>query len=76
MSSVLAGFVEPGEDIAHAVRRETHEETGVEVGTGRVLAMAPDAAQLLEAITGVDGIAPLVESARTAKPSTVKSIPT
>jgi NAD+ diphosphatase len=32
MFSALAGFVEPGEDIAHAVRREVFEETGVKVG--------------------------------------------
>ncbi len=32
MYSALAGFVEPGEDIEHAVRRETREEVGVEVG--------------------------------------------
>lgn len=32
MYSTLAGFIEPGEDIAHAVRRETLEETGVQVG--------------------------------------------
>ncbi|MGE3712710.1 MAG: NAD(+) diphosphatase, partial [Hyphomicrobiaceae bacterium] len=31
MFSTLAGFVEPGEDIEDAVRRETLEETGVEV---------------------------------------------
>ena len=32
MYSTLAGFVEPGEDIADAVRRETMEEAGIEVG--------------------------------------------
>ncbi len=32
MYSALAGFIEPGEDIAHAVRREVLEETGIQVG--------------------------------------------
>ncbi|HRD76381.1 MAG TPA: NAD(+) diphosphatase [Hyphomicrobiaceae bacterium] len=32
MWSTLAGFLEPGEDIEHAVRREVHEETGIRVG--------------------------------------------
>jgi NAD+ diphosphatase len=32
MYSTLAGFLEPGEDIEHAVRREVLEETGVVVG--------------------------------------------
>ncbi|MBS0240622.1 MAG: NAD(+) diphosphatase [Proteobacteria bacterium] len=32
MYSTLAGFLEPGEDIEHAVRREVMEETGIEVG--------------------------------------------
>jgi len=32
MYSLLAGFMEPGETIEDAVRRETKEETGVEVG--------------------------------------------
>jgi NAD+ diphosphatase len=32
MFSTLAGFIEPGEDIEHAVRREVMEETGVRVG--------------------------------------------
>jgi NAD+ diphosphatase len=30
--STLAGFVEPGESLEHAVRREIHEEVGVHVG--------------------------------------------
>ncbi|MBI1384155.1 MAG: NAD(+) diphosphatase [Rhizobiales bacterium] len=30
--STLAGFVEPGEDIENAVRRETKEEAGIEIG--------------------------------------------
>jgi NAD+ diphosphatase len=32
MWSTLAGFLEPGEDIEHAVRREVAEETGIRVG--------------------------------------------
>ncbi len=32
MFSALAGFIEPGETIEDAVRRETHEEAGVRVG--------------------------------------------
>lgn len=32
MYSALAGFIEPGEDIAHAVRREVLEETNIKVG--------------------------------------------
>jgi NAD+ diphosphatase len=32
MYSTLAGFLEPGEDIEHAVRREVLEETGIKVG--------------------------------------------
>lgn len=32
MWSTLAGFLEPGEDIEHAVRREVLEETGIRVG--------------------------------------------
>ncbi len=32
MYSTLAGFIEPGEDIAHAVQREVHEEAGITVG--------------------------------------------
>jgi NAD+ diphosphatase len=32
MYSTLAGFIEPGEDIEHAVQREVLEEAGIEVG--------------------------------------------
>lgn len=32
MYSTLAGFIEPGEDIEHAVRREVLEETSIKVG--------------------------------------------
>jgi NAD+ diphosphatase len=41
MFSALAGFVEPGEDIFHAVRRETLEEAGIKVGDVRFLASQP-----------------------------------
>ncbi|MDJ0826481.1 MAG: NAD(+) diphosphatase [Rhodobacter sp.] len=39
--SLLAGFVEPGETIEAAVRRETFEEAGVRVGPVRYLASQP-----------------------------------
>jgi NAD+ diphosphatase len=32
MYSTLAGYIEPGEDIEHAVRREVLEETNIKVG--------------------------------------------
>ena len=41
MWSCLAGFVEPGETIEDAVRRETFEEAGVSVGQVRYLASQP-----------------------------------
>ncbi|MEM7717909.1 MAG: NAD(+) diphosphatase [Pseudomonadota bacterium] len=41
MYSLLAGFVEPGETIEAAVRRETLEEAGIEVGDVRYLASQP-----------------------------------
>jgi len=41
MYSLLAGFIEPGETIEAAVRREVAEETGVEVGSVRYLASQP-----------------------------------
>ena len=39
--SLLAGFMEPGETIADAVRRETFEETSVRVGRVRFLGSQP-----------------------------------
>jgi NAD+ diphosphatase len=39
--SALAGYVEPGDDIEHAVRREVKEETGIDVGQVRYLASQP-----------------------------------
>ncbi|MEM7473307.1 MAG: NAD(+) diphosphatase [Pseudomonadota bacterium] len=41
MYSLLAGFVEPGETIEAAVRRETFEEAGVEVGAVSYLSSQP-----------------------------------
>ncbi len=39
--STLAGFVEAGDDIEHAVRREVKEETGVDVGAVHYVASQP-----------------------------------
>lgn len=41
MYSCLAGFVEPGETVEAAVRREVHEETGITVGPVRYMASQP-----------------------------------
>lgn len=41
MFSTIAGYIEPGEDIEHAVRRETFEEIGLEVGEVRFVATQP-----------------------------------
>jgi NAD+ diphosphatase len=41
MYSLLAGFMEPGETVEAAVRREVAEETGVTVGRVRYLASQP-----------------------------------
>jgi NAD+ diphosphatase len=41
MYSCLAGFVEPGETIEHAVRRETFEESGIETARVRYHASQP-----------------------------------
>jgi NAD+ diphosphatase len=39
--SLLAGFMEPGETIGDAVRRETREETSVRIGRVQFLASQP-----------------------------------
>jgi NAD+ diphosphatase len=41
MYSCLAGFVEPGETIEDAVRRETQEEAGIRVGRVRYHSSQP-----------------------------------
>jgi NAD+ diphosphatase len=41
MYSLLAGFIEPGETIEAAVRREVFEESGVRVGQVSYLASQP-----------------------------------
>ncbi len=41
MYSCLAGYMEPGEGIEEAVRREVHEETGVRIGKVDYLASQP-----------------------------------
>ncbi|MEO0496598.1 MAG: NAD(+) diphosphatase [Pseudomonadota bacterium] len=41
MVSCLAGFVDAGETLENAVRRETHEESGVEIGRVRFHASQP-----------------------------------
>ena len=41
MFSALAGFVEPGESLEEAVRREVYEEAGVRVGAVRYVASQP-----------------------------------
>ena len=41
MYSLLAGFVEPGETLEAAVRREVFEESGIRVGAVRYLASQP-----------------------------------
>ncbi len=41
MYSLLAGFMEPGETVEEAVRREVHEEAGIPVGTVRYVTSQP-----------------------------------
>ncbi len=39
--STLAGYIEPGDDIEHAVRREIKEEAGIDVGAVHYIASQP-----------------------------------
>ena len=48
MYSLLAGFMEPGETIEAAVRREVGEEAGIEVGEVRYLASQPCLSVILD----------------------------
>ena len=41
MFSLLAGYIEPGETIEGAVRREVYEESGVRIGAVEYLASQP-----------------------------------
>ncbi len=41
MYSTLAGFIEPGEDLEHAVRREIFEEAGLDIGEVRYHSCQP-----------------------------------
>lgn len=41
MYSLLAGFMEPGETVEEAVRRETMEEAGIKVGAVRYVTSQP-----------------------------------
>ncbi len=41
MYSALAGFIEPGETVEEAVRREIHEESGIACGAVRYIASQP-----------------------------------
>jgi NAD+ diphosphatase len=41
MHSVLAGFVEPGESLEDTVRREVHEEVGLQIGEVRYFGSQP-----------------------------------
>ncbi|QIE46855.1 NAD(+) diphosphatase [Pseudohalocynthiibacter aestuariivivens] len=60
MYSLLAGFVEPGETIEAAVRREVMEETQVQVGAVRYLASQPWAFPT-SLMIGCEGIATSTE---------------
>jgi NAD+ diphosphatase len=41
LHSILAGFVEPGENLEEAIHREVREETGIEVGNIRYMGSEP-----------------------------------
>ena len=56
MYSLLAGFIEPGETLEAAVRREVIEEAGVRVGAVEYLASQPDTTPQLQRLEAQHGV--------------------